>query len=120
MRRIAVLILCLLLPLQGFAALHVVDAPCPMQEMMAMNSVDGDGAETLPEAMNDCCNDPATFEHTGQPCKSVQSCTAPAAWILPFRPVVFMARATQDLWAPLWRSLTPGATARLWRPPTSV
>ncbi|MDP2017325.1 hypothetical protein [Hydrogenophaga sp.] len=116
MRRLLVLILCLLMPLQGFAALQVAAAPCPMQGMMTMDM----GATNMADAMEDCCNDLATFERTGQACKTGQECTAPAVWMPPFQPVEFKALAAQDLTAPVWRSPPPGATSRLWRPPTSV
>ncbi|WP_300653918.1 hypothetical protein [Hydrogenophaga sp.] len=118
MRRLLVLVLCLLLPLQGFAAVQGVAAPCPMQGMMAMADEAGEMAESL--AMDDCCNDMATFERTGQPCKAVQSCVAPAAGLPSFPSLVAQTPVTQDPQAPAWRSLPPGATSRLWRPPTSV
>ena len=120
MRRLLVLVLCLLMPLQGFAAWHVPASPCPMQDMMAMADEAGETGATLAEAMEDCCNDMATFELTGQPCKSVQSCAAPAAGMPSFPSLVVQNQVTQDPQAPAWRSLPPGATTRLWRPPTSV
>lgn len=120
MRRLLVLVLCLLLPLQGFAAVQGVAAPCPMQGMMAMAEEAGEMEESLAEAMDDCCNDIATFERTGQPCKSVQSCVAPAAGLSSFPSLGTQTPVTQDPQAPAWRSLPPGATSRLWRPPTSV
>lgn len=120
MRYTLVLVLCLLLPLQGFAAWQVPASPCPMQGMMAMAN-DADGmAASLVEAMEDCCNDMATFERTVQPCKSIQSCAAPAAGMPTFPSLVALTPVTQDPQAPAWRSLPPGATSRLWRPPTSV
>ena len=120
MRRLLVLVLCLLLPLQGFAAWQVPASPCPMQGMMAMaDEVDG-MAESLAEAMDDCCNDMATFESTGQPCKSIQICVVPAAGLPSFPSLVALTPVIQDPQAPAWRSLPPGATSRLWRPPTSV
>lgn len=76
--------------------------------------------ETLAEAMEDCCNDLATFERTGQPCKSIQSCAAPAAGMPSFPPLVVQTQVTQQPQAPVWRTVPPGATSRLWRPPTSV
>jgi len=120
MSRLLILVMCLLLPLQGFAAVQGVAAPCPMQGMMAMADEAGEMEESLAEAMDDCCNDMATFERTGQPCKSVQSCVAPAAGLPCFPSLVAQAPVAQDPEAPAWRSLPPGATSRLWRPPTSV
>jgi len=115
-----VLILCLLMPLQGFAAMKVAYAPCPMQAMMTMDdgSVDKPGA--LATAMEDCCNDPATFERTGQACKSTLSCVVPTAGMPSVSALVALVQVTQEPQAPVWRSLPPGASTRLWRPPTSV
>ncbi|HMP11628.1 hypothetical protein, partial [Hydrogenophaga sp.] len=105
MRRLLVLVLYLLLPLQGLAAWQVPVPPCPMQGMMAMaDEVDG-MAESLAEAMDDCCNDMATFESTGQPCKSIQSCVVPAVGLPSFPSLVAQTPVTQDPQAPVWRSL---------------
>ena len=120
MRRLLVLVLCLLLPLQGFAAWQAPSSPCPMQGMMAMADEDGEKLESLVGAVEDCCNDMATFELTGQPCKSVQGCVVPAAGLPAFPSLVVLTPVTQDPLAPSWRSLPPGASSRHWRPPTSV
>ena len=120
MRRVFVLVLCLLLPLQGFAALQVPASQCPTQGMMDMADEVGEMAESLAGAMEDCCNDMATFERTGQPCKSVQSCIAPAGGLPSLPSLVVLTPVVQDPQAPAWRSLPPGATSRLWRPPTPV
>lgn len=116
MRRLLALVLCLLMPLQGFAALQVVAVPCPMQAGMSMN-VD---MVDLIDAMEDCCNDAATFERTGELCKLGQSLHAPAVWLAPFAPLEFQAQATPSLRDPVWRMHPPGQPSRLWRPPTSV
>ncbi len=116
MRRLLSLVLCLLLPLQGFAALQVVAVPCPMQSGMSMNVDMGD----LIDAMEDCCNDAATFERTGELCKPGQSLHAPAVWLAPFALLEFQAQATSSLRDPVWRMHPPGQPSRLWRPPTSV
>lgn len=120
MRRVLILVLCLLLPLQGFAAFQVPASPCPMQDMMAMEHEGVGMTESSAQVMEDCCNDLATFERTGQPCKSVQSCVAPAAGLPSFPSLAVQTTVTHDPQAPAWRSLPPGATSRLWRPPTSV
>lgn len=89
-----------------------------MQDMMVTADEAGETADTLAEAMKDCCNDVATFERTGQPCKSPQSCAAAGMATLP-HPVV-LTPVTLDPQAPIWRCLPPGATSRLWRPPASA
>jgi hypothetical protein len=119
MRRLLAIILCLLIPLQGFAALKTVSVPCPMQAGMSM-AVDMADLDDLAEAMEDCCNDAATFERTGEMCKSGQSLHAPSAWNPPPAPLDFQADATPSLREPVWREHPPGQPTRLWRPPTSV
>lgn len=119
MRFLTALILCLLMPLQGFAALQVVAVPCPMQAGMSM-SVDMGDLVDLADAMEDCCNDAATFERTGEMCKPGQGLNTPAVWLPPFAPLEFQARATPSLRDPVWRMHPPGQPSRLWRPPTPV
>lgn len=120
MRRLLVLVLCLLLPLQGFAAWQVPVSPCPMQGMLAMADEADEMEKSLAEAMADCCNDMATFERTGQACKSAQSCAAAAAGLPLFPSHDVQAPVRLDPQAPAWRTLPPGTTTRHWRPPTSV
>lgn len=120
MRRLLILVLCLLMPLQGFAALQVAAAPCPMEGMMAMEDGTSGMAQTLADAMEDCCNDLATFQHTGQACKTGQACAAPAVWMPPvgvprFEPLAAAAPPTPTL-----RTRAPGVPASLWRPPSLI
>ena len=119
MRRLLALVLCLLMPLQGFAALQVVAVPCPMQAGMSKNVDMGDLID-LADDMEDCCNDAATFEQTGERCKPGQSLHAPAVWLPPLALLEFQAQAAPSLRAPVWRMHPPGQPSRLWRPPTSV
>lgn len=120
MRRVLVLVLCLLLPLQGFATSQWPEPPCPMQDMVAMANGASGMAEALTSPTDDCCNDLATFERTGQACKSAQSCAAPAAGLPWFPSYDVQTSVRLDPQAPAWRSLPPGTTTRHWRPPTSV
>lgn len=119
MRRLLALVLCLLMPLQGFAALQVIAVPCPMQAGMSMNVDVGDMAD-LADAMEDCCNDAATFERTGELCKPGQSLHVPAVWLPPFASFEFQIPTAPSLGEPVWRMHPPGQPTRLWRPPTSV
>jgi hypothetical protein len=93
-----------------------------MQDMMAMAMADGasETADALSKVMEDCCNDLATFERTGQACKSAQGCAAPAAGMPLFASPDVQTPVRLDPQAPAWRILPPGTTARHWRPPTSV
>lgn len=113
MRRLLVLVLCLLMPLQGMAASQAIEPPCPMQDMMAM-------AYDASDMEGGCCNDLATFEITGQACKSGQACGAPAVWLSPLSLMAFPPQPDPMCHPPAWRSPPQDAPERLWRPPTSV
>ena len=120
MRLLIALLLCLAIPLQGWAAGAVAQAPCPMGDMMAMQ------ADTVIEALADpgvmadladCCNDAATAALTGKLCKTGQECQVPTGWLAPHsQPVVQSIPMSVSLVAD---TPTPprGAPASVWRPP---
>lgn len=115
MRRLLLLVLCLLIPLQGHAVTKVEATPCPMQEMMDMES-----SSSVPDlAMDDCCNDLATFELTGEACKSSQGCGAPTAGSVPSHALALLRQEVHPPPSPAWRVLPPGLPAPHWRPPAS-
>lgn len=116
MRRLILLVLCLLMPLQGQPAVAAEAAPCPMQGMMDMDADTG----PLTQGMTDCCNDLATFERTGEACKTSQACSAPAAGSAPCCALVLLAQAVHLPAPPVWRTLPPGLPTALWRPPASI
>ncbi len=122
MRRLLALVLCLLIPLQGFAAPQTEEPPCPMQAMMAMQPDAGNAVDVAAQAdgMPDCCNDLATFERTGQACKTGQACTAPAVWMPPVDVPRFESLAATTPPTPILRARAPGAPASLWRPPSLI
>lgn len=116
MRRLLALVLCLLIPLHGFAGLVTVSSPCPMQPGMSM----GVDLAEFAQAMEDCCNDAATFELTGETCKPGQGLHAPAVWLPPLALLEFTSLVAPSLGDPAWRMHPPGEPTRLWRPPASV
>ena len=121
MRRVLALLLCLLIPLQGFAAPQTEEPPCPMQAMMAMQPDAGNAiVAAQSDGMPDCCNDLATFERTGQACKTGQACTAPAVWMPPVAVPRFEPLAAAAPPTPILRARAPGAPASLWRPPSLI
>ncbi|MGQ2956600.1 hypothetical protein [Hydrogenophaga sp. ANAO-22] len=122
MRRLLALVLCLLIPLQGFAAPQTEETPCPMQAMMATQPDAGDAVDVTAQTdgMPDCCNDLATFEHTGQACKTGQACTAPTVWMPPIGVPRFESPAGAAPPTPILRVRATGAPASLWRPPSLI
>lgn len=120
MRKLWVLVLCLMLPLHGHADGYAPAPPCPMQEMMVMGAEAGIPVDMLIEAMDDCCNDLETFERTGQLCKTAPVLVTPAADFSSFPTFAVHTTRAQAPPEPAWRRLPPGAAPRLWRPPSSV
>ena len=72
------------------------------------------------DGMPDCCNDLATFERTGQACKTGQACTALAVWMPPVDVLRFEPLAAAAPPMPILRARAPGAPASLWRPPSLI
>lgn len=71
-RQIVALLVMLGLSFQGLAAFTFERAHCPMQAMSA-------SGEDMPTDLPECCNDPATYDATGQSCKSGAGCSLPGA-----------------------------------------
>lgn len=87
--------------------------------MQSMTDMERD-TSALAQAMYDCCNDLGTFEITGEACKSELACGTLVAWPASLIPLAFLIQKTHAPASSAWRSLPPGADARLWRPPASI
>lgn len=122
MRLFLALLLCLALPLQGWAAGVSVQTPCPMEAEMALHDsvadtdTDTDIDSNMPRG--DCCNDMDAARLTGKLCKTGQECPAPTGWVA--HPVISMAQALPlgDLLAPVSQVPPRGTPASIWRPPS--
>lgn len=114
-RTLLLLILCLAIPLQGFAALVALEPHCPM-EAVSMGSMD-DADDSM---LHDCCNDEETAAKTGKLCKTGQECSSGAQCLL--FPSVMPAVAPVD--AERFSLISPFipllSAAGLWRPPTQL
>lgn len=109
MRRLLILLLCLLLPWQGLALAHAPEPPCPMAQTQAADDEHGAG--------HDCCADDEGSD-AGRRCKPGQECSG-GSHMLP-------ARALPPLFAQPAESAA-GASLEIrdlfrpdgvWRPPT--
>lgn len=119
MRLFVAFLLCLSISLQGWAAGAGVQAPCPMGDMMVMQSsmaANGDIEQTAD--LGDCCNDAATFALTGKLCKTGQECQAPTGWMTPFSQPVIQTQPSSVLLVIGTPTAPDGAPASVWRPPT--
>lgn len=119
MRLFFAILLCLAIPLQGWAAGAGVQAPCPMGDMVAMEmDMRGSTGSAESAALADCCNDAATAALTGKLCKSGQECHVSAGWIGGLSQPSFQAQPTGDLLVSATPTPPRGAPASVWRPPT--
>lgn len=114
MRTLLLLILCLAIPLQGFAAMVALEPPCPM-EATAAGSMDASDSMA-----HDCCNDADTVAKTGKLCKMGQECPSGGQYLL-FPPVVLaVAPVTVDRFSLITHFIPTLSPAGLWRPPTQL
>lgn len=116
MRFLLALVLCLAIPLQGWAAGRGEPAPCPMAATMAMQTSAGSG--DMNAATDDCCNDAVTAALTGKLCKTGQECPTPTgAFVASAQPT---APPLPTAAVPAFFTSAPpsGAADSVWRPPT--
>lgn len=114
MRLLLALLLCLVIPLQGFANAHAFaqQQPCPM-EQVAAQALAGEAAMA-----HDCCNDAETADETGQACKPAQECKlSQACGLLPAVQAAALAPGLRlvPLSPDELQSFDPSG---VWRPPT--
>lgn len=107
-------VLCIVLPVQGIAAITTFEVSCPMSLTMA-----DDAADSMPDASvsADCCNDAATFAKTGKACKSGQECQSGFQYTLfPAFSKSYMAFAAERI--PHVETIVLASFAtNVWRPP---
>lgn len=115
MRFFIAFLLCLAIPLQGWAAGAGIQAPCPMGDMVAMQAADN--SEEMAE-LGDCCNDAATAALTGKLCKTGQECQAPTGWLGTISQPFMQSQPTSVLLVTGAPMPLRGAPATVWRPPT--
>ncbi|MBU4184481.1 MAG: hypothetical protein Q8K87_07770 [Hydrogenophaga sp.] len=115
MRLLIALLLCLAIPLQGWAAGAGVQAPCPMGDMVAMQV---DAASEEMADLGACCNDEATAALTGKLCKTGQECQAPTGWLGTLSQPIIQAQPTSVLLVTGTPTPPRGSPASVWRPPT--
>jgi len=114
MRSLFLLLLCLTIPLQGFAAAHAFENPCPMHDGHPMSGIGDDTPR------HDCCND-----HKQEPgaqrsdlCKAGTQCQSSSPVMLSLIVHPAAPRCRRVLAVAL--KLEPPASPLIgvWRPPT--
>lgn len=119
MRLFVALLLCLTLPLQGWAASGRLQAPCPMGDMVAMHlEMQAHGMGEDVADLGDCCHDAATAALSGKLCKAGLECQTPTGWLGPLSQPFLQAQPTTVRLVTAEHSPPRGAPASVWRPPT--
>lgn len=117
-RLFLLMLLCLAIPLQGIAGVHMLSAPCPMEQSGGMAQMQMADMDQQAMADHDCCNDADTAAKTGKMCKTGQDCPVsalyPASVVSSLPPSV--APTTQ--YPSLVLSVRTFDASSVWRPPT--
>lgn len=116
MRTFLLLILCLAIPLQGFAALAAFEPPCPME---SPTTVDATDVADVPMA-HDCCNDADTFAKTGKVCKTGQECQSGSQGALFMLKTDFAPPRHSVRFSLIALSVYSFDPSGLWRPPSQL
>lgn len=116
MRTFLLLILCLAIPLQGFAALAVFEPPCPMESSTTVDATDvADGSMA-----HDCCNNADTFAKTGKICKTGQECQSSSQGPIFMLNTRLPSPDHSVRFPPIALSVHSFDPSDLWRPPAQV
>lgn len=112
-------LLCLAIPLQGMASVHMLAAPCPMEQsdgmaQMEMSEMD---QQTASAADHDCCNDAETTAKTGKMCKTGQDCPVSAQYPASLPPSPHLAVELSTQYLALVLSVRSFDASSVWRPP---
>lgn len=116
-RLFLLMLLCFAVPIQGIAEVHVLSAPCPMEQsdhMAQMQMVDMD---TQDMANHDCCNDIETVAKTGKMCKTGQDCPVSALYPASLAISLSVVMAPATLHPSLVLSVRSFDASSVWRPP---
>ncbi|MDE2428878.1 MAG: hypothetical protein KGM99_09130 [Burkholderiales bacterium] len=115
LRTLILLLLCLALPVYGYAGLTQMQTPCPMQE--EMQGQDGAMSMQVSGQQHDCCDDMAMFVNAGKNCKTGHDCKT-GSFVLQMPAVA--AGFAEPVWTPPQLIDLPIAglqRTRIWRPP---
>lgn len=112
LRPILILLLCFTLPAYGYAALGIIQPPCPMQ------SAGTDG--NMSHANGDCCLDADTAAKTGKTCKTGQECKVGGMFQITLLQPVFLFASGAQLIPVAFLPCIASDPSGFWRPPRAL
>jgi hypothetical protein len=120
-RLILICVVCVGVPIQGFAGVQYVDASCPLMEDAATEGADGMSAEEMHDMMAAMgCDTENDGANTGKPCPSGTSCQSIGPALLHVLPLAFpqvLVQPAPPLAVPQFQS---HHSPHLWRPPAPI
>ncbi len=111
------MLLCLAVPIQGIADVHMLSAPCPMEQSDHITQMQMAGMDTQDMADHNCCNDAETVAKTGEMCKTGQDCPVSALYPASLVISLSVAMAPATLHSSLVLSVRSFDASSVWRPP---
>lgn len=117
LRPFLLMLLCLVAPLQGIADVHLLSAPCPMEQSDRMAQMQMADMDTQAMADHDCCNDVETVAKTGKICKTGQDCPVSALYPASLAISLSVMVAPTTLHPSLVLSVRSFDASSVWRPP---
>lgn len=119
-RLVLLMLLCLAVPLQGIAGIHMLSAPCPMEQSDSMGPMQMADMEPQAMADHDCCNDAQTATKTGKMCKTSQDCPVSTLYPANFGSSLSLSAGPVTQYPSLVLSVRTFDPSSVWRPPTRV
>lgn len=118
LRLFLLMLLCLAIPLQGVAGVHMLSAPCPMEQSGGTAQATMADMDQQAMADHDCCNDAETAAKTGKMCKTGQDCPVSALYPASFVSSLPLSVAPTMQYPSLVLSVRTFEASSVWRPPT--
>lgn len=117
-RLFLLMLLCLAIPLQGIASVHMRSAPCPMEQSDNMAQMQMADMDQQAMADHDCCNDADTAAKTGKMCKTGQDCPVSALYPASVGSSLSLSVAPTTQYPSLVLTVRTFDASSVWRPPT--
>lgn len=117
LRLFLLMLLCVAVPLQGIAGVHMLSAPCPMEQSVGMAQMQIADMDQQAMADHDCCNDAETAAKTGKMCKTGQDCPVSALYPASSISSLPLSVAPTTQYLSLVLSVRTFDASSVWRPP---
>lgn len=116
-RLFLLMLLCLAVPLQGIAGIHMLSAPCPMEQPDTMAQMQMADMDQHAMADHDCCDEADAPAKTGKACNMGQDCPVSALYPASFVASLSLPAAPVTRYPSLVLPVRSFDASSVWRPP---